>query len=91
MAKSAATAAATLLMLPRRIPIPFLQTGVKEFYVDAADVAKLAEMNEMTLLEALDEIIDVNEGSDMRADNIVVVMSEGTEMYERNLERNGAA
>ena len=67
------------------------QTGVKEFYVDAADVAKLAELNEMTLLEALDEIIDVNEGSDMRAHNIVVVMSEGTEMYERNLERNGAA
>lgn len=67
------------------------QTGVKEFYVDAADVAKLAELNEMTLLEALDEIIDVNEGSDMCPDNIVVVMSEGTEMYERNLERNGAA
>lgn len=67
------------------------QTGVKEFYVDAADVAKLAELNEMTMLEALDEIIDVNEGSDMCADNIVVVMSEGTEMYERNLERNGAA
>lgn len=67
------------------------QTGVKEFYVDAADVAKLAELNEMTMLEALDEIIDANEGSDMRADNIVVVMSEGTEMYERNLERNGAA
>ena len=67
------------------------QTGVKEFYVDAADVAKLAELNEMTMLEALDEIIDVNEGSGMYADNIVVVMSEGTEMYERNLERNGAA
>ena len=67
------------------------QTGVKEFYVDAADVAKLAELNEMTMLEALDEIIDVNEGSGMCADNIVVVMSEGTEMYERNLERNGAA
>ena len=67
------------------------QTGVKEFYVDAADIAKLAELNEMTMLEALDEIIDVNEGSGMYADNIVVVMSEGTEMYERNLERNGAA
>lgn len=67
------------------------ETGVKEFYVDAADVAKLAELNEMTMLEALDEIIDVNEGSGMNPDNIVVVMSEGTEMYERNLERNGAA
>lgn len=67
------------------------QTSVKEFYVDAADVAKLAELNEMTMLEALDEIIDVNEGSGMCPDNIVVVMSEGTEMYERNLERNGAA
>lgn len=67
------------------------QTGVKEFYVDAADVAKFAELSEMTMLEALDEIIDVNEGSGMCADNIVVVMSEGTEMYERNLERNGAA
>ena len=67
------------------------ETGVKEFYVDAADVAKLADLNEMTMLEALDEIIDVNEGSGMAPDNIVVVMSEGTKMYERNLERNGAA
>lgn len=67
------------------------ETGIKEFYVDAADVAKLADLNEMTMLEALNEIIDCNEGSGMDADNIVVVMSEGTEMYERNLERNGAA
>lgn len=67
------------------------ETGLKEFYVDAADVAKLANLNEMTMLEALNEIIDVNEASEISADNIVVVMSEGTEMYERNLERNGAA
>lgn len=67
------------------------ETGLKEFYVDAADVAKLADLNEMTMLEALNEIIDVNESSEISADNIVVVMSEGTEMYERNLERNGAA
>lgn len=67
------------------------ETGLKEFYVDAADVAKLADLNEMTMLEALNEIIDANEASEISADNIVVVMSEGTEMYERNLERNGAA
>ena len=67
------------------------QTGVKEFYVDIKDAAKLAELNEMTLLEALDEIIDVYEGSDMCADNIVVVMSEGYEAYQSALERNGCA
>lgn len=65
--------------------------GVKEFYIDAADIAKLADLKEMTMLEAMNEIIKADEASEISANNIVVVMSEGTEMYERNLECNGAA
>ena len=62
-----------------------------EFYVDAKDVAKYADLNEETMLEALNDIIDVNEKYGMRADNLVVVVSESTMNYARNLEKNGCA
>ena len=77
---------------PNTVPVGCCtnREGVKEFYIDAADIAKLAKLNEMNLMEALDEIIDCNEGSGMCPDNIIVVMSEGTEEYARVLERNGA-
>lgn len=77
---------------PGTVPVACVdKQGVKEFYIDAADIAKLADLNEMTMLEAMNEIIKANEASEISASNIVVVMSEGTEMYERNLEFNGAA
>lgn len=62
-----------------------------EFYVDAKDVAKYADLNEETMLEALNDIIGVNEKYGMRADNLVVVVSESTMNYARNLEKNGCA
>lgn len=77
---------------PETVPVACVEKeGVKEFYVDAKDVAKLADMNEATMIDALNSIIACNEESGISADNLVVVMSEGTELYERNLERNGAA
>ena len=62
-----------------------------EFYVDGKDVAKYADLNEETMLEALNDIINVNEKYGMRADNLVVVVSESTMNYARNLEKNGCA
>ena len=78
---------------PKNVPVACCvnKEGIKEFYIDASDVIKLADLNEMTILEALNEIIDVHEDSEMDADNMIIVMSEGTEMYERALEYNGAA
>lgn len=63
----------------------------KEFYVDASDVAKYAELTEQTMLSALNSIIAANEGSEMRADNMVIVLGESTMSYARNLEKHGAA
>lgn len=62
-----------------------------EFYVDARDVEKYAKLNEKTMLESLNDIIAANEADGMRADNLVVVMTESTMGYARNLEKNGAA
>lgn len=62
-----------------------------EFYVDAKDVAKYADLTEKTMLEALNDIIRVNEAEGMRADNLVAVITEETMGYARNLERNGVA
>ena len=77
---------------PETVPIACVEKeGVKEFYVDAKDVAKLADLNEETMIDALNSIIACNEDAGICANNVVVVMSEGTELYERNLERNGAA
>lgn len=77
---------------PETVPVACVEKeGVKEFYVDAADVAKLADLNEETMINALNSIIACNEEAGICAGNLVVVMSEGTELYERNLERNGAA
>lgn len=77
---------------PETVPVACVEKeGVKEFFVDAKDVAKLADLNEETMIDALDSIIACNEDSGICASNLVVVISEGTELYERNLERNGAA
>lgn len=65
--------------------------GCSEFYVSCADVAKYADLNEKTVLEALNDIIACNEESGISASNLVVVMDESTRDYARNLERNGAA
>ena len=64
---------------------------IREFYVDARDVEKYADLNEKSFLESLNDIILANEGSGMGADNIVVVMDESTSCYTRTLEKNGAA
>ena len=65
--------------------------GCSEFYVSCADVAKYADLNEKTVLEALNDIIACNEDSGISANNLVVVIDESTRDYARNLERNGAA
>lgn len=77
---------------PKNIPVACCvgKEGIKEFYVDAADVIKMAHLNEMDIDEALNAVIDINEESEMDADNMVIVMSEGTEIYEDILENCGA-
>lgn len=78
---------------PNTIPVA-KKTGTDgccEFFIDASDVAKYADLNEETFLEALNDIIACNEGSGIEAGNIVVVMNESTSGYARNLERNGGA
>lgn len=62
-----------------------------EFYVDARDVEKFADLNEFTMIDALNAIIHCNEEAGMRADNLVVVISESTANYARNLEKHGGA
>lgn len=83
----------TAKMDPNTIPVAKKDNceGCSEFYVDAADVAKYADLTEKTMLEALNDIIACNEESGIEAGNIVVVMNESTSGYARNLERNGAA
>lgn len=78
---------------PNTIPVAKKtgEDGCCEFYVDASDVAKYADLNEETFLEALNDVIACNEESGIEASNIVVVMNEETSGYARNLERNGAA
>ena len=60
-----------------------------EFYVDAKDVEKFADINEFTMIEALNAIIHCNEEAGMRADNTIVVVSESTAKYARNIEKHG--
>ena len=62
-----------------------------EFYVDAKDVEKYADLNEFTMIEALNSIIHCYEESGMRADNLVVVVNESTINYARNIEKHGGA
>lgn len=77
---------------PNTIPVAGItKSGVQEFYVDAADIEKYAELHEKTMLESLNDLIACHEEAGMSADNIVVVMSEGTEGYIHNLEKHGAA
>lgn len=78
---------------PNTIPVAkkTVTDGCCEFFIDASDVAKYADLNEETFLEALNDIIACNEGSGIEAGNIVVVMNESTSGYARNLERNGGA
>ena len=77
---------------PKNVPVGCCvsKEGIKEFYVDAADVIKMAHLSEMDIDEALNAIIDIHEESEMDADNMVIVMSEGTEIYEEVLENCGA-
>lgn len=77
---------------PNTIPVAGItKSGVQEFYVDAADIEKYAELHEKTMLEGLNDLIACHEEAGMSAGNIVVVMSEGTEGYIHNLEKHGAA
>lgn len=62
-----------------------------EFYVDARDVEKYADLNEFTMIEALNSIIHCYEEAGMRADNTTVVISESTANYARNIEKHGGA
>ena len=60
-----------------------------EFYVDAKDVEKFADLNEFTMIEALNAIIHCHEDAGMRADNTTVIVSESTAQYARNIEKHG--
>ena len=77
---------------PKNVPVACCvnKEGIKEFYIDASDVIKMAQLSEMSIDEALNDIIDINEDSEMDADNMFIVMSEGTEIYEEVLENCGA-
>ncbi len=60
-----------------------------EFYVDARDVEKFADINEFTMIDALNAIIHCHEDAGMRADNLTVIVSESTAQYARNIEKHG--
>lgn len=60
-----------------------------EFYVDARDVEKYADLNEFTMIDALNSIIHCHEDAGMRADNLTVIVSESTAKYARNIEKHG--
>ena len=62
-----------------------------EFYVDAKDVEKFADLNEFTMIDALNAIIHCHEDAGMRADNLTIVISESTANYARNIEKHGGA
>jgi len=62
-----------------------------EFYVDSRDVEKYADLNEFTMIEALNSIIHCYEESGMRADNTTVIITESTAKYARNIEKHGGA
>lgn len=79
---------------PDTVPVASMKnesTDEMLFYINASDISKLANLREMTFLEAVDEVIDCNEDAGMCPDNIVIVMDEGANTpYEAYLERNGA-
>jgi hypothetical protein len=60
-----------------------------EFYVDARDVEKYADLNEFTMIDALNSIIHCHEDAGMRADNLTVIVNESTAKYARNIEKHG--
>ena len=85
---------------PENIPIAVVKSDDQndagneeklEFYVDAKDVEKYADLNEFTMIEALNSIIHCYEEAGMRADNTTVVISESTANYARNIEKHGGA
>lgn len=86
--------------VPENIPVAAVHCDDKndagneeklEFYVDARDVEKFADLNEFTMIDALNAIIHCHEEAGMRADNLVVVVGESTANYARNLEKHGGA
>lgn len=60
-----------------------------EFYVDARDVEKYADLNEFTMIDALNSIIHCHEDAGMRADNLTIIVNESTAKYARNIEKHG--
>ena len=64
------------------IPIAGIEKeGIEEFYVEASDVARYADLNEISLVEALNDIIEFHEDSEIDSSNLIVVMDESTADY----------
>ena len=69
----------TLKADPINVPVATYEEGSK-FYIDYDDLAAYMEAADIdTIEEALDDIIDCHESSDMDASNIVVVLPENAE------------
>ena len=50
------------------------------FFMDVEDVQKCADLNHESAIDTINKIIDVHEGSGMRADNIILVCNEGADL-----------
>jgi hypothetical protein len=60
-----------------------------EFYVDLNDVAVFANLNEYTLIDALNAIIECNEDSGMTVDNLVVCCEAEDADYAQKIDNAG--
>lgn len=60
-----------------------------EFFVDLDDVARFANLNEYTMLDALNKILEANEESGMNVDNLYVCCTEGDEEYAKDIDEAG--
>ena len=77
---------------PETVPVACVEKedGVNEFYVDASDVIKLAELNECSLVSALNGIIAANEMSSINSGNLITVFNEENREYASELMNAGA-
>lgn len=60
-----------------------------EFYVDLNDVAKFANLNEYTLIDAINAIIEANEDAGMNVDNLVVCCEAEDVDYAQKIDNAG--
>ena len=84
-------AAASILAVkadPSTVPVAFVESE-GAFYVDANDLAMVANLNEATMLDSLAAVMEANNESGMCFENTIVVLDEGTLNYGRNLDAHG--